>query len=283
VPLIRHEKSVFQSGEIFEASVEMANFFKPMEGQTITWSIEGDGGVIASGSFEDQKIPLGNEARIGTIKQTLNTEKASKLIVKVVLEGTSYKNEWPIWVYPNHSVKDQEILYTRSLDQAKKWLQEGKSVLLNPEIEKLEGVTGRFVPVFWSPVHFPDQPSTMGILCDPKHPALADFPTEGHTNWQWWDLCIQSKSLVIDGLKVDPIVRVIDNFVTNRKLANVFEAKIGNGKLLFSSIDLEGDIDKRPVARQLKRSLINYMESEQFDPQSDIEVDDLDILISIEG
>jgi len=26
---------------------------------------------------------------------------------------------------------------------------------------------------------------TMGILCDPANPALAEFPTEFHSNWQW--------------------------------------------------------------------------------------------------
>ncbi|GAB3654591.1 beta-galactosidase [Echinicola sediminis] len=278
VPLIRYEKAVYESGETFEAAVEIANFYKPLDGQKITWSIEGNGGVVASGSFENQNIPLGNETRFGMIQQRLNVEKASKLMVKVALEGTSYKNEWPIWVYPDQPARDQEILYTRSLEQAKNWLEDGKSVLLNPEVEKLEGVTGRFVPVFWSPVHFPDQPSTMGILCDPAHPALADFPTEGHTNWQWWDLCIQSKSLVLDGMEVEPVVRVIDNFVTNRKLASIFEAKVGNGKLLFSSIDLAKDLEKRPEARQLRKSLASYMNSVQFDPQSNIIASDLDKL-----
>ena len=31
-------------------------------------------------------------------------------------------------------------------------------------------------------------PTTLGILCDPRHPALANFPTEFNSNWQWWYL-----------------------------------------------------------------------------------------------
>ena len=111
----------------------------------------------------------------------------------------------------------------------------------------------------------------MGILCDPAHPALADFPTESHTNWQWWDLNINSKALNLDDLKIDPIVRVIDNFVTNRSLGNIFEAKVGQGKLLFTSIDLANDLEKRIVARQMKRSLMDYMASSDFNPNKEID------------
>ena len=146
---------------------------------------------------------------------------------------------------------------------------------MNPDPKSLQGIEGRFVPVFWSPVHFPNQPSTMGLLMDNKHPALAKFPTSTHTDWQWWDLCINSKSVSIDSLNVEPIVRVIDNFVTNRSLSNVFEAKVGNGKLVFSSIDLSSDLNNRPVARQLRHSLLTYMESDDFNPSKSVTIEDL--------
>ncbi|WNH08204.1 hypothetical protein [Thalassobellus suaedae] len=35
---------------------------------------------------------------------------------------------------------------------------------LSPNPKTLKGIEGRFVPVFWSPVHFPDQPASMGLL-----------------------------------------------------------------------------------------------------------------------
>ena len=41
-------------------------------------------------------------------------------------------------------------------------------------------------------------PGTLGILCDPNHPALARFPTEFHTNWQWWHLVKNSRPIVLD-------------------------------------------------------------------------------------
>jgi len=118
----------------------------------------------------------------------------------------------------------------------------------------------------------------MGLMIDDKNPAFNNFPTDTHTNWQWWDLCINSKSIVIDSLEVTPIVRVIDNFVTNHHLANVFETNVGDGKLIFSAIDITSKLQERPAARQLRHSLLNYMQSDAFKPSKNIEMKDLDVV-----
>ncbi|WP_373524170.1 sugar-binding domain-containing protein [Aquiflexum sp.] len=274
VPLLRFEKAVFKSGETFDAEIQVANFFKPMEKQTIKWSINEVNGSVASGELVGKTLDIGNQNRIGAISHKFSVEKATKFIVKVELSGTKYSNEWPIWVYPDRKV-ERKISYTKSFPEAQKWLEEGRSVILNPTLVDLIGETGRFVPVFWSPVHFPDQPATMGILCDPKHPLFKDFPTESHSNWQWWDLCIQSKALNLEKLGVTPLVRVVDNFVTNRTLSILFETKVGEGKLIFSSIDLDTDLENRLAANQLRESLENYMNSESFNPQTQISSSDL--------
>ena len=67
--------------------------------------------------------------------------------------------------------------------------------------------------------------------------------------------------MILDDLPPDlrPTVQVIDDWVTNRKLGLVFEAKVGKGKLLVCSIDLKNDLDQNPVARQMRHSLLDYM------------------------
>jgi hypothetical protein len=148
----------------------------------------------------------------------------------------------------------------------------GKTVVLNPDTSQIKGVNGIFTSVFWSPVHFPNQPGTMGLLCNPQHPALAYFPTEFYSNWQWWDLITNSKTMIIDSLpKIEhPIVRVIDNFFKNRKMASVIEARVGNGKLILCSMDISHDLDKRIEAKQFKYSLMKYAGSESFNPKTSI-------------
>jgi hypothetical protein len=200
----------------------------------------------------------------------------AKYTIEFSLNGTKYKNQWNIWLY-NQDVKsaDAGVFVTSSFNEAIEALNEGKKVLLSPDIKDITGITGKFVPVFWSPVHFPDQPGTMGLVIDPKHPAFRDFPTDYYSNWQWWDLCKSSKTVVVDGLTVNPIVTVIDNFFKNRRLSNVFEAQVGKGLLVFSSVDIHTDLENRPVARQLKSSLLNYMNSRDFKPGATITADEI--------
>jgi len=278
VPLIRFEKAVYEDGETFKASLEVANFFKEMKGQTIDWTITNEADeTVHSGSQNNIDLQLGNNENLGEIEFAVNADKAEKLMINVALNGIEYQNSWPVWVYPKDvEISSESVVVTESLGAAQKALSEGKTVLLNPDYKKLKGIAGRFVPVFWSPVHFPNQPSTMGLLLDEKHAAFNDFPTSEYTEWQWWDLCIHSKSLIVDSLDATPIVRVIDNFVTNHHLANVFETKVGNGKLVYSSIDLMNNLDERPVARQLRSSLLQYMESDAFNPSGSVSIEALD-------
>ena len=114
----------------------------------------------------------------------------------------------------------------------------------------------------------------MGILCNPKHPALSDFPTEEHSNWQWWDLCKNATTMQLDSIEnnIQILVGMMDNFYKNRNLALVFETQVGKGKLVVSSIDMN-ELDARPVARQLKYSLIEYMKSPAFQPKRKMEFD----------
>jgi hypothetical protein len=213
---------------------------------------------------------------LGKISFAVDTNEAKKLTITLSLGGTKYKNSWNIWLYPKEVKIDvNNVLVTSSFAEASKALTAGKKVLLNPDFNSLKGITGRFVPVFWSPVHFPNQPATMGVMVDNAHAAFNNFPTDTHTNWQWWDLCINSKSVIVDAIAVKPLVRVIDNFVTNHHLSNLFEAKVGNGKLIFSSIDLMKNLPERPVARQLRSSVLEYMQSDAFNPSNEIKMEDL--------
>ena len=121
----------------------------------------------------------------------------------------------------------------------------------------------------------------MGILCAPAHPALAGFPTEIHSNWQWYHLLAKSCAIVLDETPAGyrPVVQVIDDFIRNRKLGNLFEARVGTGRLLVCSIDLPA-LQDRPEGRQLLRSLYAYMASDAFQPPQTLDIQLLDKLLA---
>ena len=118
----------------------------------------------------------------------------------------------------------------------------------------------------------------MGLLIDSAHPAFKYFPTDTYSNWQWWDLCKNSTTLVLDstGISASAIVlRAIDNFFKNRTMAGIIEAKVGKGKLLFCSMDINNNLTDRLAAKQLRYSLVEYMKSREFNPVSKLEEADI--------
>lgn len=142
------------------------------------------------------------------------------------------------------------------------------------------GTRSKFVPVFWSPVHFPKEAGAMGLLCDSKHPALSMFPNDGHTDWQWWHPLKNSAYLDISDIQgLTPIIEMVDNFTTNRRLGLMFEAKVGDGSLLFSSIDLLKNRQADLASTQLLISVLEYMKSDEFSPSGNITEVALDGLV----
>jgi hypothetical protein len=141
-------------------------------------------------------------------------------------------------------------------------------------------IPGLFMTDFWNYPMFKGiagrlrrapSPGTLGILCDPKHPLFEEFPTEFHTNWQWWHLIKGSNSYTLDNTPSDfrPIVQVVDNFARNHKIGLIFEGRAekgGPGKLLVCAID-EGVLRERPEGRQLLVCLAKYMNSPAFLPK----------------
>ena len=271
-PLARFSKAVYTSGETFEAGIEVVNYSdKEIDNAVVGWKLaDRDGKAVAEGEFATRPLPVGENSTTGSIRCPLDgITEAKELTLSATLKGTDYTNEWKIWVYPADLTVDKgDIIVTDRFAVAEKALQEGKKVLFNPPYESLKGLEGKFVPVFWSPVHFPKQAGTMGLLLDPAHPAFARFPTEGHTDWQWWRLATESKALCIDSLhaEVTPFVECVDNFANNRRLTNLFETNCLNGKLVVCSMDLLREQAGNPEKRQLLHSLVEYMKSDAFNP-----------------
>lgn len=273
VPLARFAKAVYSGDENFTASVEIANYSnRNMDDKKIIWKLKNkEGKSIAAGALSAPAMQKGQITRLGEVNTGLGEVKeASKLTFEVSIEGTEWKNNWSVWVYPPVGSYDTSgVVLTQSVDEAMAALNKGRKVLLSPKAGQLEGLEGKFLPVFWSPVHFPKQAGTMGLLSDPQHAALRHFPTDMHSDWQWWNLIKNSKVLVADSLPpIEPIVESVDNFANNRRLVSIFETNCGKGKLIVSAMDLLSDNDGKPEVKQLLYSLVSYMNSASFAPKS---------------
>ncbi|WP_448700213.1 sugar-binding domain-containing protein [Mucilaginibacter sp. AW1-3] len=282
VPLARIPKFVYTNNETFTAGTELYNYGPtPLNAKT-SWKIKDEQGkVLAEGETAAKEYVIGNCLPIGNISFALSgITKPSKLNLEVLVNGTSYANDWDFWVYPAQAeTKKTDIYYTTALDkQAEDVLNAGGKVFLNAAGKVVKGkeVVEYFTPVFWNTSWFKMRPPhTLGIVCDPKSAAFADFPTDNHSDLQWFDILNKSQVMLLEdfpkGFK--PIVQPIDTWFLNRRLALVFEAKVGKGKLIVSSANLAPEMEgNHPTAKQLYTSLQNYMASDKFNPAYNVDL-----------
>ena len=288
VTLLRVPKRTYTIDEPFTATADVSNF-GPVdlpEGKPV-WSIKDEAGrEIASGSMPALHAPTGKLTPLGSFTASLATAKApARLTVTVSLNDIS--NDWEIWVYPAKSptVPPTDVMISQVWDDATKAaLAAGKRVVLFPgKTNRALTLRGSFLPVFWSPVWFPSQqPNANGILCDPQHALFAIFPTGFHSNWQWWHLLNNSRTLILDDTPATfrPIVQVVDNFARNHKLGNLFETRVGKGSLLVCTIALPRIASRQPEAEQLLKSIYTYVGSPAFRPSQTLEPGLLDNLFT---
>ncbi len=274
------------NNETFTADIEVSQFgIKDLEDQTVLWMLTAEDKTIAKGKFISN-LAKGKLSGVGNIKADLSEiKKAVKANLEVSLQGTAYVNDWDIWIYPEILKNESsDVIIAKRIDKkVLNHLEAGKKVMLLVEPESVAGDEHGKVEIGFSSIFcntswtLMQAPHTLGILCDPADPMVKDFPTEFHSNFQWWDLVSKSGAMIMDQLPPNfrPKVQVIDTWHINRKLGLVFETEVGNGKLVVCSIDLENDLDNRPVARQFRHSLLKYMNSEDFAPANSLNVEQI--------
>ncbi|MCB1128121.1 MAG: beta-galactosidase, partial [Verrucomicrobiae bacterium] len=288
VPLLRFGKYTWTTDETFVSEIEIAHYgAADIPDARVSWTVGASGSsVVASGALGPVTLKQGGLFPVGRIMFALSEVQApDQLDVTVSVEGTPYRNRYPIWVYPTavETTPPPGVLVTDHLGkETQQHLRGGGRVLLFPRQAVLTHcVKGAFQTDFWCWPMFArgaqqrgiePAPGTLGFLCDPAHPALAEFPTEFHSNWQWWQLVKHSRPIILDASPADyrPIIHVIDNFARNHKLGLLFETRVGPGRLLVCASDLPG-LQEHPESRQLMHSLLRYVDSTAFAPTSELD------------
>jgi len=148
----------------------------------------------------------------------------------------------------------------------------GKVLLLAHGLKNSHAARTGFESVYWSAGWWGNKFSSLGVLCDPQHPALKEFPNDGWSDWQWRDLCAGATTFDLTGAPTGfrPIVQPVPDFHFNTLLGQVFEARVGSGSLLVCGYDLTRHLDERPAARQFRRSLFRYAGSTSFRPTAEL-------------
>jgi hypothetical protein len=282
VPLVRLPKFVFLNNENVTGDVEVANFSgEVLAAITPKWSLlDKDNTIITTGVFATTDIPMGLTAGIGSIDIPLVGFKSAQKCVLQVQTG-KYTNSWNIWIYPHKlpAIDSKGIYIAKNLDKhVRKALDDGAKVLLlaSGKVENGKDIVQYYQPAFWNTSWFRMRPPhTTGVLINKNHPLFKRFPTDFYSDLQWWDLVNKQQVINLENFpeKFRPIVQPIDTWFLNRRLAMIFEARVGSGRLVVCSIDLIGEESHKPVAIQLYNSILSYMNSESFKPGEKIDID----------
>ncbi len=178
--------------------------------------------------------------------------KAAQLLVTVAVE--EFVNSWRIFVYPKEN-EEETISVIRTKEELDQVIENGGKAIADIRLMG-NTIEGSFIPVFWSPVHFPSK-KPCGAIIDETHPVFGEFPTGKYPDYQWKELL--EKSVALDLTKqtnITPIMELVPNYVDNTRNALLFERKIGEAIIVFCGIDLSGsDV----VTGQLKKSLKSYL------------------------
>ena len=297
VPLLEVEKFCFEDGEKIQAKVKVTNYGgSSLYGKKLKWKIGDAEGVMNIFTYDEGLID------VGVLDEEISADKPTKLNVSLNIEETEARNSYEFWVYPKKALEKKGVIIAKDLNEkVVKVLEHGGKVLWMPTASShfvaaddtlLQAdnatpytVGGLFQTDYWNYRMFKTicennkkkvSPGTLGILTNPEHPIFKGFPTEMHTNWQWFPVIKESHPLVLDNFAKDyrPIVQVIDNIERNHKLGLVMEWKVGAGKLLVCMSDLV-KAAKYPEGKAFYQSVIDYMRSADFNPSAEITVDEL--------
>jgi len=277
VPLAEFDKFVFSKTESLHFPVAVSHYGPAdLESVTPSYSITtAAGDTLATGDFGSQTIPTGKLSTIGELDFPLN-KQATAVQCKLEVNVEGFTNSWDFWVFPStqNGITNDEIYYTTTLDKAAlAKLEVGAFVMLDAsgKVENGKGIVANFTPVFWNTSWFKMRPPhTTGILVQEDHPAFKDFPTSYHSDYQWWEIVNRRQVMCIDSFPPSfrPLVQPIDTWFLSRRLAQLFEAKVGKGKLIVSTLNL--DPDNGPASAQLRQSLVEYMNSTAFNPKDEL-------------
>jgi hypothetical protein len=280
VPLALFKKRVFLNSEDLVFQLKIAHYGSfALKNAVVWWKLKDKYGHIkVQGVSDAADIAAGGLFDAGKHRVALDSvSTAQQLQLEAGITGTEFVNRWNVWVYPDEErTAPQDILITHKLDEfAMGRLKAGaKVLLLMPPKRVKTSVKLGFSTIFWNTAWTGGQPPhTMGILCDPAHDLFTMFPTEYHSDWQWWDLIKHGATMEMDELpvKLRPLVQIVPDWFDPKRLGLLFEAKVNGGKLMVCSIDLQKKIHERPVARQFNKSLMAYMASDKFNPTIEVE------------
>lgn len=285
---VKMPRYTYEEGEYLTAEVEVANFGKESISGELVWTLgyrdcavnTGSGEFLCGRADGQKNCPPGTYTSLGRLDIPLEVKGVSAAFMLTVSMGDC-TSTYPVWVYKKTSPECPKNVYeTRVFDeQTRAVLQNGGRVYLSPDADKESlpySIKTQFTTDFWSVGTFADQEGGMGQLIDTEHPIFKEFPTDFHTDWQWW--IMTTKRAVILPHPMKTIITEMDSYAFLRPMAQMIEFRCLKGKVLLSTMELHKS-QQYPEVRALQASIYTYLSGENFEPAEEITEEELSMLV----
>ena len=297
--LVKLPRYTYEAGERLTAEVEVANFGRKNITGVLHWALTerkcaSEGGnskqeatvkcentVVAVGAdTETKSCPPGSYTTIGILDIPLDVMSKNTALTLTVSIGNS-TGSYPVWVYQKTTPVCPENVYEARIfdERTKEVLQNGGRVYLSPDADEESlpySIKTQFTTDFWSVGTFADQEGCMGQLIDTEHPIFKEFPTDFHTDWQWWIMATKRAVILPHPMKM--IITEMDSYAFLRPMAQLIEFRCLKGKVLLSTMELHKS-QQYPEARALQAAIYTYLSGENFEPAEEITEEELSMLV----
>jgi hypothetical protein len=276
------------SGETVACSFWISHFGEAaLNGARLTWNLRTGQTVLAAGSLADLDVALGEVRRLGDVKATvpeLSYPRHASLEAR--LEGSDVTNQWDLWLFPKRAARNgKRLAASTALYEKLAARYPGIARAGTPEADRADILVtdsrgpdataalaaGRRVVVLQQGKPEPnvqlgwwwlgDQTGTAML----RHPALGDFPHDGHISPLWFRIIKRAMPLRpgSEYLGAEPLMigEGKDGYCVY-----MLQARAGRGRLLYTcGLDLLADV---PEAVYLLDTMLDYARSDGFAPRS---------------
>jgi len=304
VALARLPRFIYTSGDTLSVPLEVYNAFSKVISNVESqyFIVDDNQNIILNKHLPTCSLKVGKNNSLGTITLPLHGLKAPAKYTLMLQLSDLVQNSWDFWVYPDSSeckveglelataipssesmgtpvgnsklnTPNSKLYEANTLDQrALDVLEQGGTVLITAAGKVTLGsdVRQTYLPVFWNTSWFKMRPPhTTGAYIDINHPLFKHgFPTDSWSNLNWWELLNRAQVMNLMELPANyqPPIQPIDTWHVSRKLGMLIEARVLNGRVLMTTMDITSHLDSRHVARQMRYAIMSYMQSDDFSP-----------------